>query len=874
MLSKQKIAISALLFLVLMLFSIVAAIYFYLPHHLESKIIPKLAADAGITDLAFNVRNIGLFGADLGVLRIGPDQNPALVIQSVQVDYSPQGLFRQLIDKITLSGIELYSEIANGQFKLRGIDIEKIMMGAQSQGESTPASNNTLPLISIGRLAVRNSRINIEYNDQNYRLPFEFDIVPRDPEFSRLDGIAAVYPRGAKITATVNLNRSEHKAALQIKSENLDLDRFADITSRVADIMMSGEMTLQGKANVLWGPLRLSAVKASLMLRHGKIKAGALKFQNAIDSQSQETPLRLDLAQKNDNEWQITGSRVSMVAPAPLTLSGFDGTIIRKTGMFASTGNFTAALHPSTQTGFNSLPLKIQDPVLLQGQYRAQYYQSGNWQCEISDNQSEARSAEKVRFSIEPYQITSSIPQFKLSAKAESQIIDAAYMLKVHGVRIASAAETIQLPQLTLKGTAQIANETDRAAGVTFDFRVPNSGIKLEGAEIKIADISLSGKLNSLENRLIDLDGLMQISGARGVFSDLNTSFSNARGKIPFKWPAAGRSAKGRVSVANLKFKGMNFGGFKSDIRQTPTGFAFEGRHQSFLLPRMALAFAGESRLFHSRGFSGMVKVDFANGNLLLDKNKFALEGIRMSLDFPELPKIRSAPGQEVHFNKISMGDIFAENGKIDFQIESSRSFLIEKTHFVWCDGNVDTQSMRISPGVEDYRITFYCDRLNLAKVLEQFGAATADGEGTVNGRIPLHYKNGKIRFDDGFLFSTPGNGGKIHLKGTEILTAGIPPSTPQYVQMELAREALKDYDYSWAKLNIASEGEELLLQMQMDGKPAKMLPFVYRKDIGGFVKVEAESKGSKFQGIRLDVNFRLPLNKMLQYKGLIKMIQ
>ena len=91
---------------------------------------------------------------------------------------------------------------------------------------------------------------------------------------------------------------------------------------------------------------------------------------------------------------------------------------------------------------------------------------------------------------------------------------------------------------------------------------------------------------------------------------------------------------------------------------------------------------------------------------------------------------------------------------------------------------------------------------------------------------------------------------------------------------MELAREALKDYDYSWAKLNITSEGEELLLQMQMDGKPAKMLPFVYKKDIGGFMKVEANAKGSKFQGIRLDVNFRLPLNQLLQYKELIEMIQ
>jgi len=91
---------------------------------------------------------------------------------------------------------------------------------------------------------------------------------------------------------------------------------------------------------------------------------------------------------------------------------------------------------------------------------------------------------------------------------------------------------------------------------------------------------------------------------------------------------------------------------------------------------------------------------------------------------------------------------------------------------------------------------------------------------------------------------------------------------------MDLAREALKDYDYSWAKLSLTSEGEDILLKMQMDGKPAKTLPFVYNKDLGGFIRVEADSEGSHFQGIRLDVNFRLPLNKLLQYKDLIKMIQ
>jgi hypothetical protein len=93
-------------------------------------------------------------------------------------------------------------------------------------------------------------------------------------------------------------------------------------------------------------------------------------------------------------------------------------------------------------------------------------------------------------------------------------------------------------------------------------------------------------------------------------------------------------------------------------------------------------------------------------------------------------------------------------------------------------------------------------------------------------------------------------------------------------MQMELAGKALEDYDYTWAKLNLTTEGEDVLLKMQLDGKPAKPLPFVYQKDMGGFVKVEADVQGSTFQGIRLDVNFRLPLNQIMQYKELIRMIQ
>ena len=106
------------------------------------------------------------------------------------------------------------------------------------------------------------------------------------------------------------------------------------------------------------------------------------------------------------------------------------------------------------------------------------------------------------------------------------------------------------------------------------------------------------------------------------------------------------------------------------------------------------------------------------------------------------------------------------------------------------------------------------------------------------------------------------------------MLTAGLPPGTVQHAQMDLAREALKDYTYDWAKLRILTEGEDILLKMEFDGKPAAPLPFVYKKEIGGFARIDAGSKGSHFQGIHLNVNFRLPLNEIMQYKGLMNLIK
>jgi hypothetical protein len=921
---KPKIALTMRILLVLAVFvaGLWAGLYFFLPHYLESRIIPLLVAKTGIEDFAFNVRHIGIYGADLGALRIGPEQKPALLIRSAQIDYTPKELYQKKIERMTLSGIELYGEFKDGKFALHSIDLDEALTKLQPDRASMSESEGDLPLIFLKELEIRNAVIIFQTDDRTYRIPFEISVAPEKEDYSRLNLTLSMYPLGEWVRAEARIDLKRQDINLKLAATSLDLNRFSGLVQTVSDFMLSGKLDLKATAHLQLAPFKISSLDASAELQKYKIRLNNLRLQNVRSSDQKEHPFKINLSKIAADDWKVSGSAISATSPLPFTLSEWHGRIRANGKQVESTGEFNVVLLPSSAYRNKLLPVEVLESLPLRGGYTAEYRQGESVQFSITSTPPKQSRDPAARFRFNQYEITAGLPAIDISGKGKLEDLPTVYTIRVPGVMIASQTKTIHLPRVVLKGTADLGNNGNVFPAATFKLQSPNTRILLSPARINIKDVTMSGQVKANGNGAIGLEGLLQFTGAGVTVPKTDIKISGARGVIPLEWPPGRQMKNGDISIAALYYKQMNFGEIKGKIQQTHAGFAYKGRHINRMLPEMSLKFNGDAKLFgtkdpvanmnftllrpdhaaeidlgnffpvskgvkvngklmlsgdlaaDSSGFNGSINLQVDNASVRIKKDKFVIEGIQMALSVPELPKIRSAAGQYLVFSKIALGDLIAKDGRIDFQIESPQSFLIEKTHFIWCDGNVDTQSMRISPGVEDYRITFYCDRLKLAKVLEQFGAATADGEGTVNGRIPLHYMNGKIRFDDGFLFSTPGNGGKIYLKGTDILTAGIPPNTPQYIQMELAREALKDYDYSWAKLNIASEGEELLLQMQMDGKPAKMLPFVYRKDIGGFVKVEADSKGSKFQGIRLDVNFRLPLNKLLQYKDLIKMIQ
>ena len=98
---KRQIAIPLIFFLLLILIGVglLFLTSYLLPDFLESKIISILKKDAAIDDLALDFHELDLYRANLGSLRIGTPQNPALIIHSIHIDYSPAGIYQKKIKK-------------------------------------------------------------------------------------------------------------------------------------------------------------------------------------------------------------------------------------------------------------------------------------------------------------------------------------------------------------------------------------------------------------------------------------------------------------------------------------------------------------------------------------------------------------------------------------------------------------------------------------------------------------------------------------------------------------------------------------------------------------------------------------------------------
>lgn len=262
----------------------------------------------------------------------------------------------------------------------------------------------------------------------------------------------------------------------------------------------------------------------------------------------------------------------------------------------------------------------------------------------------------------------------------------------------------------------------------------------------------------------------------------------------------------------------------------------------------------------------GSAEIYWTDGKVKNQDLQLDVEGINFNFALPNLPVMESQANQNLSFRKASYQQIHTENGDIQFRMESPKVWYIENLNLKWCDGKIRLASTKIAPEEQKLAAVLHCDRIQLTRFLSQVGVGDLKGNGSISGMLPIRLEQNKIIFQDGFLYSTPGEQGRILGNISDELWHNVNQATGGTVnaELDLAKDALKDFTYSWAKIYLESEEnrDALHLKLQFDGKPEQLLYYEFNEQKQGFQKAKVPYR---FQGIQLDVNITLPINNTLK---------
>lgn len=832
-----------------------------LPMLVEHVVLPRILTRTDATGYRIAVSRFGSGGCTLHIA--GPPDSPvASAAGTVRLDWTIGDLLQRRLDRMTIDGFLLNLTLP-------------FPPDDSSRAAGTPPvhfSPGPLP-VTVERIEVVNSIVSIRTRGKTYMLPVTVNGVLQDRAQAPDEDMLHY-----RVQLTLDDQVVENEVVYDHAKGKLSGRFLADIDLAAMGEKLSGwigqETLLQGTAQldarygIAVSPFSLEMIEAELLL-HGFL-AGRNDLKLAAAAEEAKVTVSGTGA-----KLQLNGAGFSLQSPLRATVD-VENSIVLASGEAAWQG--VAEVQPLPGQDIAGQVVLDRTPLL-------RLRHSGTVREDRIEARLESEEGPGEQYVVRFKDNTVHVEKLEMQAQASYQPQGDGAGLNADMV-FTGAGLQVDFPQ----GSVAVPR---------FDLRV--AGRAPDPAAVKEAELSAS---LAVENGALDL--IRQEIDLQGITFDL-----------PFAWPEQKPSPAGTVAIEAIQMRQVRLGNFRGSIRQADGEFSLEGMVSSFLLPDSPVQLTGRARIprqdntfaeaaltiregrmdvanlarlypalesitgsgtldvngnigFSPCGMQGDLSILMRDGNIAVPEAHLELDDVGFNLHFPALPGFTTDPAQKMRIGSLRSNKLVVDDLQTFFRVESPQSLYIEKIAGKWSGGRIFTSGFRLQKGKEELEVALFCDRVELARILSQFGLAEAEGEGRMSGRVPLVYADQKIFVDDGFLFTSPGETGTLKVRQSKHLTLGVPEDVPQFSPLHFAGAALGNFEYNWAKLNIISEEENLLLKLQIDGKPKEKLP--YRFDAGSnvFVRLEEGASGGMDQPIKLDVNFRVPVNDLFRYQSKI----
>ena len=143
----------------------------------------------------------------------------------------------------------------------------------------------------------------------------------------------------------------------------------------------------------------------------------------------------------------------------------------------------------------------------------------------------------------------------------------------------------------------------------------------------------------------------------------------------------------------------------------------------------------------------------------------------------------------------------------------TEKAILITQASAGLCGGKVNVYSLTLNPETLNAGFTLFVDDVETGELLSHLNGFSGEASGRLHGKVRLFVREGgkAVRLSDAFLYSTPGETGKLKLNDPTPVTDNLALAGLDEVTRSNVADALTDLDYSVLRLNLKPNGRNLL---------------------------------------------------------------
>lgn len=363
----------------------------------------------------------------------------------------------------------------------------------------------------------------------------------------------------------------------------------------------------------------------------------------------------------------------------------------------------------------------------------------------------------------------------------------------------------------------------------------------------KVTGTAAGGTVTSSATLLSDLSGKFDITGQgdklSGSLSDVVTHITDAKTGAEKRYEEADFAGGATLAAGSVDFNGrVNLAESGVQIAQITGRHSLEDNTGSLTFDRTPLIFSRRTfQPFHlsplligPAGVTGRVDIaggaswgndelkasatlDFRNVGFVLAAAG-AFEGVSGRIEVADLLAMKSAPGQKLTIEKVTLG-MPLEKGEIDFQLIGYDAIRIEGAEWPFVGGfiRVKPTDFAFASTAKNVIVAQAVD-WNLATLVKQFEIPDLKLDGTVGGDFPVVFSAGSAEIDNAVLASS--GPGVIQYGGAATDAAAQNEPTTAIVM-----DALKDFRFQVLKIGLDGNlAGKMILKLDMLGRnPAVM---------------------------------------------------